>query len=569
MTERRLEPRFSRFLPLAVVLAGGAVALSVASRRPEPLLVALGPLAALAWTATSGQGASVRLRTELSAGRVREGGRVELAVSLEATGLAGPVAARLDLGVPAGVRVAGGTVRVFRLADGRPARLTFTVTGERRGVHRLGLLRLRVHEPGTLRGAEVIFPPETTLEVLPETDRPLRLPLRARVTGILPGLHPSRRVGAGVEFAGLREFAPGDALSDLDWRASARWRKWIVRQRLAARNAEIVIMLDALSSVILGGADTFDPCVRRAAALAGTFLGQGNRVGLVVYGGVLTWVRPGLGRAQRWRLVRMLRDAQVTPTYAHKDPSVVPRRVLPPHATVVAVTALADPRFADVLGSLRARGRPVHVVYLPPAETLPPRDASERLALRLWALEHRLLLDRLRQGGAGVTYAPVTARPDPGASEKGGRAGRPERRGGLGRRAGPHPRAAGLPLGTGLALLPAVACLGPGFWLAVGSGLGGGAGFVVGLAAAIVGYGLWGWVAAAEALGVRASLHGGRALLGRAATSAAATTLAATAVVALGLALTGAAESWLALVLGIAGVGAGFGLLAAVLSAGS
>ena len=58
------------------------------------------------------------------------------------------------------------------------------------------------------------------------------LQLRARrvVEGVLTGLHRSPHQGQAVEFAEHKEYAPGDEIRHIDWRAYARVDKYYVKK---------------------------------------------------------------------------------------------------------------------------------------------------------------------------------------------------------------------------------------------------------------------------------------------------------------------------------------------------
>jgi hypothetical protein len=79
---------------------------------------------------------------------------------------------------------------------------------------------------------------------------------------------------------------------------------------------------------------------------------------------------------------------------------VVPPRVLPPQALVIAITPLLDARFATAAVDLAARGFDLVVLAISPVEvtrvTLAPSRAVD-LACRLWVLERQRQLAELRR----------------------------------------------------------------------------------------------------------------------------------------------------------------------------
>jgi uncharacterized protein (DUF58 family) len=126
-------------------------------------------------------------------------------------------------------------------------------------------------------------------------------------------------------------------------------------------------------------------------------------VGLVSFGGVLRWLQPGMGAAQRFRLVETLLETGVEPTYTWRNVDVIPARILPPKALVVAITPLVDPRFVTTIADLRARGFDLAVVEVDPVPLVErgPTDLDE-LAYRLWLLQREVLRARLARLGVAV-----------------------------------------------------------------------------------------------------------------------------------------------------------------------
>ena len=93
------------------------------------------------------------------------------------------------------------------------------------------------------------------------TDRPLidpallerlgSLELKARylVEGTLAGLHRSRLVGDNVEFAGHREYSPGDDPRRVDWKAYGRLDRWYLKESVDETNAAVHLAVDCSGSM--------------------------------------------------------------------------------------------------------------------------------------------------------------------------------------------------------------------------------------------------------------------------------------------------------------------------------
>ena len=140
--------------------------------------------------------------------------------------------------------------------------------------------------------------------------------------------------------------------------------------------------------------------IRAAASLAAAYLARKDRVGFIEYGGVFHSVRPGSGHRQYTRLIDAMLSVNVMFSYVTRDIGLVPRRVLPPQALVIAITSLLDRRFEAVLIDLAGRGFDVVVLGVSPVPLVrdtQPGSPTADLASRLWSLERRVRDDALRR----------------------------------------------------------------------------------------------------------------------------------------------------------------------------
>src|SRR5581483_5378103 len=346
-----------RVTPLALsvlTVAAWALALAVLLARAELLLVALPAVVALGALPRRAAPPACTVLHRVSADRLFEGDAVTVTVSVQARA-AVPLVELLGPR-PAGAQVRAGRHRaVMTLRAGQAVEWRYDLVFPRRGVHDVGAVAVRLRDRLGLRAWEWRQLAPLTLRVFP---RPMALrtlprPAHARASG---GDHLSRVLGEGIEPGDVREFAPGDRIRHVNWRASLRLGRLYVTQRHRERNADVVLMLDTLAEVGAPPETTLDLGVRAAVSLATAYLGRRDRVGLVTYGGVMTWVRPGSGAVQYERLADGLLRAEVVFTYVAKDLARVPARVLSPQALVIAITPLLDPRFAGAVADLAARG---------------------------------------------------------------------------------------------------------------------------------------------------------------------------------------------------------------------
>lgn len=75
---------------------------------------------------------------------------------------------------------------------------------------------------------------------------------RGRVIGDLVGDHKSPFAGFAVEFAGHREYAPGDDTRHIDWRVYYKHHRYFIKQYEAETNLIAHILLDASESMMYG-----------------------------------------------------------------------------------------------------------------------------------------------------------------------------------------------------------------------------------------------------------------------------------------------------------------------------
>jgi uncharacterized protein (DUF58 family) len=379
------------------------LSLAVLTARPD-LFVAVLPLAlVLATLAVRPSPPDYSVTHRISSDRVFESDTVTVTVEVTAR-TATPLIELYESLTAAGAVVSGNHRAVMTLRSGETARWSYEISYPVRGVYDLGTLVVRVRDAWSLRWTERRHVDRKRVRVHPRS-APLRGLPRPRRTQTSVGDYVSRAFGEGIEPGDIRQFAPGDRIRQVNWRASLRLGTLYVTQHHRERNADVVLMLDTMAQVGTASVTTLDAAVRAAASLATAYLARKDRVGLIVYGGVIDWVRPGSGRAHYERIADSLLRADVVFTYVTKDLKLVPPRVLPPHAFVVALTPLLDRRFTQAAVDLVGRGFDVVVLVVSPVAFMRTTgDAStfDQLACRLWTLERRARLDEMRRHGLSV-----------------------------------------------------------------------------------------------------------------------------------------------------------------------
>ena len=381
---RAAGPRLEGYTLLA---AAGLVA-ALALRRPELAAVSAPLVLLLALGVTLARDPHARAELELASERTLEGNTVAVELHVEAERAVDRLEVLLDL--PPDVEVVSAdNATAIRLGPDEDQSLTFELRCRRWGLYEVGEVEVRARDVLRIVAWEERLRLGKRLKAYPrqESVRRLLTPLETQARA---GSEVARTKGEGIEYADLRDYVPGDRMRAINWRASARRNALVVNERHPERNTDIVLFVDSFSDVTGGGRSTLESAVRAAAALASRYLEHRDRVGLVTFGGMLRWLQPGLGTVQRYRLIESLLETGIEPTYVWRNLNVVPGRILPSKALVVALTPLVDPRFVSALQDLRARGYDLAVVEIDPVRMITPgRTKSDHLAHRLWVLGAR------------------------------------------------------------------------------------------------------------------------------------------------------------------------------------
>lgn len=123
------------------------------------------------------------------------------------------------------------------------------------------------------------------------------LSLRARmvVDGVLTGLHRSPHHGSSIEFAEHKEYAPGDDIRHLDWKALARFDRLYIKKYEDETNLRAFLMLDASASMAYGDTKNttkFEYAKTLTAALMYLLHIQQDAAGLTFFSGAIRQTIP-------------------------------------------------------------------------------------------------------------------------------------------------------------------------------------------------------------------------------------------------------------------------------------
>ncbi len=263
-----------------------------------------------------------------------------------------------------------------------------------------------------------IEPPTGEARVFPNLSLLERYHLLARSDRLAAmGIRRVRYRGVSSEFESLREYVSGDDIRQMDWKATARRARLIVRNREAERNQTVLLLIDCgrLMNATEGDYAKLDHAVNTAMLLSSVALARGDRVGLCTFSGkVHSWLTPRGNQAQNRLIGETLFDLRGD--YSESDHARCLKFVgvrYPKRSLLVVLTDFVDgTTAADMVAHLQLAARR-HVVlfaamkdaFLDRASLKEPETEKEgfRKAAALDLLrERREVLEKIRHAGGYV-----------------------------------------------------------------------------------------------------------------------------------------------------------------------
>jgi uncharacterized protein (DUF58 family) len=404
-----------------VTLALAGLFVAVITRRAEfaglaaPALLLLAP-----WRPVRRE--PVTVTVVLDAAQLTEGEQATLRVRIDQRSAAGSRAGK-DPGWDARVRLRpGSAVTAGGAVPGGDGWFRIPFRVRQWGTRDVGTAEITLYGRWQLAEAAVVVP-VPPVRCLPRPARLDSLVLLSRFPARL-GEHPARTAGDGTEFAGVREFVPGDRQRRINWPATTR-RGTIQLNTFAAERAQsVVILMDVSAAVGPPGATSADLAVRAALGTAARYLAARDRVGLICFGSRVRWLSPGAGQRQAHRILDLVMTG---PEDGDPIDSVgrLPRAALPPGSLILVFSPLLSMLLVEALRGLRETGFATIVVDVLAAEPEPSRGRYRRmsvLATRIWRMEQQAIRFSLRELGIPVVrwdgrssldepLAPFTRRP--------------------------------------------------------------------------------------------------------------------------------------------------------------
>jgi uncharacterized protein (DUF58 family) len=266
------------------------------------------------------------------------------------------------------------------------AQLRYTVQPRRRGRVAFEPADVRVHSLGRSLELQWRIGGAQTRPVFPNfasVSRYAWLATDRRLAAI--GIKTQVQRGEGTDFKQLAEYRPGDSIRHIDWKATLKQSRPIVRQFQDERDQSVIFLIDcgrrmrADEGTVHGS--HFDEALNATMLLAHVALKDGDEVGAITFGTSPEHKRafaPRKGMATLSALTVLLHDIQ--PEATHSDYLIAARDLMRTHAKralIVLLTNFRDedaPELDAALKLLRSR----HLVLLASLRERVLREITEQ-----------------------------------------------------------------------------------------------------------------------------------------------------------------------------------------------
>ena len=254
---------------------------------------------------------------------------------------------------------------VADLGAGETVRVTYNLTALKRGVHRIGPVRLRAGDPTGLFDYRLQTTHVTEVVVYPVGGRLPALSF-GQGTPFAAAALGRRPVAEGTDFRSIREYTPGDPLRRIHWKSSAHAGKFNVIEFEESLASDVAVVLDLTAGSEVGADKdtTLEYGIKIAVAVAEHALGNRSSCRLTA--------RAAVDRSVNCRnMVRDLPRLLETLARAEADcPEPFPRvlDVAAAHlgrgAALMIITPCTDPEIVGAVRGLVVNGVSVHVLCL-------------------------------------------------------------------------------------------------------------------------------------------------------------------------------------------------------------
>ena len=309
-----------------------------------------------------------------------------------------------------------------RLQSGKIQTSTYTVHPYHRGEYEWQGIQVRQLGAWGLAWQQWRVDSAQTVPVYPDLIglKSLSIKLALQSSG---AMRQARKRGIGTEFSELREYNIGDDPRSIDWKATARRNRPLIRLLEPEQEQTVIILLDRgrLMTANIQGYQRFDFGLNAALSLALTATQRGDRVGVGVFDRYLTtWIPPQQGQSHFSRIldrVSRIQPELLEPDYLGAVTTILKQQSR--RALVVIITDIIDDiasaELLTALGRLTPRYLPFCVTLRDPQVDVRAHELGADIpgaytqAVALDLLRQReLAFANLKRKGVLVLDAPAT-----------------------------------------------------------------------------------------------------------------------------------------------------------------
>jgi uncharacterized protein (DUF58 family) len=199
--------------------------------------------------------------------------------------------------------------------------ISYNLLPRRRGAYKFGKISIRYLSFLGLIWREVKVPSAHCVKVYSDLKALHDLSVKLSHSSELGELHQRKR-GQGTDFSSLKEYTVGDDSKSIDWKATARRDRPVIRTYEAEQEQRLLILIDAGRMMVseLEGLTRFDHALNAALCLALTGLSHNDQVGLGVFADrPLTYLPPRRSKGYLRNILEATFDLEprmVEPDYA-------------------------------------------------------------------------------------------------------------------------------------------------------------------------------------------------------------------------------------------------------------
>lgn len=209
---------------------------------------------------------------------------------------------------------------VFQVAPSSKATLSYNIFPRRRGAYQFGDIFIRYKSSMGLFWRQLSLPQPREIRVYPDLKALQELSVKLSHSSEFGELKMRKR-GQGTDFASLREYVSGDDVRSMDWKATARRDRPVLRVYEVEKEQTLMVLVDAGRMMIsdLEGLSRFDHALNAALSLVLTGLTKNDQVGLGIFADKpILYMPPRRGKSYFTRILEACCDvkaAMVEPDY--------------------------------------------------------------------------------------------------------------------------------------------------------------------------------------------------------------------------------------------------------------